>query len=234
MLKFLLNSSIDTLPTAVNLKRNLLLTCVSCVGAAKPQTTFWTAVVLPWTQNASHGAMTPYWSTLWTALTLPSSRFSVTSQATRLVVEAPYLQKSVWLPSDQTQWGEHRNPSQTKNHWNNTTFSGIFLKVPLLVLKYPARDTYPQEITLLSISFTSLSNQRLSLAHLRKTYQHWTMFSADMFFLFSVNIYTSYDIWLCRSDPAFTVPPCSLPPSRTRRRRQGEGPGREESATTLL
>ena len=41
----------------------------------------------------------------------------------------------------------------------------------------------------------------------------------------ALNIYTSYHIWLCRSDPAFTVPPLLSPPFSDKAAPTGRGPG---------
>ena len=41
----------------------------------------------------------------------------------------------------------------------------------------------------------------------------------------ALNIYTRYDIRLCRSDPAFTVPPLLSPPYSDKAAATGRGPG---------
>ena len=49
-----------------------------------------------------------------------------------------------------------------------------------------------------------------------------------------LSVYSRYHIWLCRSDPAFTVPPPLPPPFLEMRRRQGESQGSDQPPIEIL
>ena len=231
-LKFLLNASIDTLPTAVNLKRwkkspsdmcklcrgrqttNHILNCCSVALNTKRFTwrhdTLLKYIVssvdtekfrvfsdIQGHQAAGGGSIPP--EICVTNLRPDIVVINVENNTVNLL--------ELTCPSEQNIDIRHKQKSLKYDH-----FLGDIPQSTLTCLKISSKGYIsPRNHTSLNFIHKFLK-KNIKLTTFKKN-------------ILLLNIYTSYHIWLCRSDPAFIVPPLLSPPFLDQVAPTGRGPG---------